>query len=147
MAEKSVGARIELKGEKEYSAAIKEAQRNLRVLRSELKAESAELGKNASEQDKNAAKAKSLKQQIQEQEKIVETMRAAMEAARREYGENSEAVAGWEIRLNISKGLPISTSLPVRMSSRVRSKVLPLLWLDWLAMYPFLNRLCFSRSG
>ena len=100
MADKSVGARIELKGEKEYSAAIKEAQRNLRVLRSELKAESAELGKNASEQDKNAAKAKSLKAQIQEQEKIVETMRAAMEAARREYGENSEAVAGWEIRLN-----------------------------------------------
>ena len=100
MADKSIGARIELKGEKEYSAAIKEAQRNLRVLRSELKAESAELGKNASEQDKNAAKAKSLKAQIAEQEKIVETMRAAMEAARREYGENSEAVAGWEIRLN-----------------------------------------------
>lgn len=100
MADKSVGARIELKGEKEYSAAIKEAQRNLRVLKSELKAESAELGKNASEQDKNAAKAKSLKAQIAEQEKIIETMKAALEDARQKYGENSDAVAGWEIRLN-----------------------------------------------
>ena len=100
MAEKSVKQRIELTGEKEYNAAIKEAQRNLKVLRSELRAESAELGKNATEQDKNAAKAKSLKQQIAEQEKIVETMRAALEEARMAYGDNAEVVSAWEIKLN-----------------------------------------------
>ena len=41
--------KIVLEGEREYSAALKEAQRNLKVLRSELKAETAELGKNATE--------------------------------------------------------------------------------------------------
>ena len=34
--------KIVLKGEKEYSAALKEANRNLKTLRSELKAETAE---------------------------------------------------------------------------------------------------------
>ena len=39
--------RIELEGEKEYNAALAEARRNLKTLRSELKAETAELGSNA----------------------------------------------------------------------------------------------------
>ena len=42
--------KIVLEGEKEYRNALKEAQRNLKTLRSELKAETAELGKNATEQ-------------------------------------------------------------------------------------------------
>ena len=55
--------RIVLEGEKEYSAALKEAQRNLKTLRSELKAETAELGANATEQQKNEAKLKNLAKQ------------------------------------------------------------------------------------
>ena len=50
--------KIVLEGEQQYKNAIKDAQRNLKTLRSELKAETAELGANATAQEKNAAKIK-----------------------------------------------------------------------------------------
>ena len=92
--------RIVLEGEKEYSAALKEAQRNLKTLRSELKAETAELGANATEQQKNETRARNLQKQIAEQEKIVKTLRAALTEAKEEYGDNEEVVAKWEQKLN-----------------------------------------------
>ena len=97
---KEIKQKIVLEGEKQYNQAIKEAQRNLRTLKSELKAETAELGKNATEQQKAEAKAKSLKQQIAEQEKIVKTLRAALAEAKAQYGENADEVAKWEVKLN-----------------------------------------------
>lgn len=92
--------RIRLDGEKEYSQALKEAQQNLRILRSELKAESAELGKNASEQDKARVKSENLKKQIAEQEKIVKTLQAAMAEAREKYADNADEIAKYEIKVN-----------------------------------------------
>jgi hypothetical protein len=65
--------RIELEGEKEYNSALAEARRNLKTLRSELKAETAELGNNATAQQKNEVRTKSLQKQIKEQEKVVKT--------------------------------------------------------------------------
>lgn len=92
--------RIVLEGEKEYNAAIKEAQRNLRTLKSELKAETAELGANATAQQKAETRAKSLKAQIAEQEKVVQTLRAALDEVKEKYGDNADEVARWEQRLN-----------------------------------------------
>lgn len=100
MANGDIRQKIVLEGEREYSSALKEAQRHLKVLRSELKAESAELKNNGTEQEKNAARVKNLKQQIQEQEKIVETYRKALDEVREKYGDNEEAIARWEIKLN-----------------------------------------------
>ena len=60
MADGDIKQRILLTGEKEYSAALKEAQRNLKTLRSELKAETAELGANATAQQKNEVKVNNL---------------------------------------------------------------------------------------
>lgn len=103
MAEKTIKQKIELTGEKQYNQAIKDAQRNLKLLQSQLKAETAEMGRNASEQDKAKAKAKSLQEQIAEQEKVVETLREALERAREEYGDNEEVVARWEMKLNSAR--------------------------------------------
>jgi len=100
VADKDIKQRIVLEGEKEYSSALKEAQRNLKVLRSELKAESAELGKNATEQQKNEAKLKNLQKQIKEQEKVVKTYEKALQEVREKYGDNEDAIAKWEIKLN-----------------------------------------------
>lgn len=100
MASKEIKQKIVLDGEKEYNQAIKEAQRNLKTLRSELKAETAELGKNATEQQKAEAKAKSLQKQIQEQEKIVKALRAALDEVKEKYGDNADEVAKWEQKLN-----------------------------------------------
>lgn len=92
--------RIVLEGEKEYNAALKSAQRNLKTLRSELKAETAELGSNATAQQKAQVKAKSLQQQIKEQEKAVKAHRDALEEVREKYGDNADAIARYEQRLN-----------------------------------------------
>jgi hypothetical protein len=92
--------RIVLDGEKEYSAALKEANRNLKTLKSALKAESAELGSNASAQQKNEVKARSLQKQIAEQEKVVATLQNALKEAKEKYGDNADEVAKWEQKLN-----------------------------------------------
>ena len=92
--------KIILDGEKEYSRALKEAQRNLRVLRSELKAETAELGKNATEQQKAEVKTKNLRQQIKEQEKVVKTLRDALDEVKEKYSDNADEIARWETKLN-----------------------------------------------
>lgn len=97
---KEIKHTIRLDGEKEYSQAIREAQRNLRTLRSELKAETAELGANATAQQKNEARAKSLKAQIAEQEKVVETLKKALAEAKRDYSDNEDVVQKWEQKLN-----------------------------------------------
>ena len=97
---KEIKQRIVLEGEKQYNQAIKEAQRNLKTLKSELKAETAEMGRNATEQQKAEARAKSLKQQIAEQEKIVKTLRDALAQAKEQYGDNAEVVHTWEQKLN-----------------------------------------------
>ena len=95
--------RIVLEGEKEYSSSIKEAQRNLKTLRTELKAETAELGKNATEQQKAEVKTKNLQKQIAEQEKIVKANAKALQEVKEKYGDNADAVAKYEQKLNESR--------------------------------------------
>lgn len=95
-----IAQKIVLEGEKEYSAALKEAQRNLKVLRSELKAETAELGKNATEQQKNETRSKNLQKQIKEQEKVVRAYEKALKEVKENYADNEEAISRWEIKLN-----------------------------------------------
>ena len=92
--------KIVLEGEKEYSSSIKTAQRNVKTLQSALKAETAELGKNATEQQKAAVKTKNLQQQIAEQEKVVQTLRAALKEVQESYADNADEIQYWERRLN-----------------------------------------------
>ena len=100
MATKEIKNKIVLEGEKEYSAALKEANRNLKTLKSELKAETAELGRNATEQQKNETRVRTLKKQIAEQEKIVRTYEKALAEVREKYADNADAIATYEQRLN-----------------------------------------------
>ena len=103
MANNDIKQKIVLEGEKQYRDAIKDAQRNLKTLRSELKAETAELGNNATAQQKNEAKVKSLKKQIAEQEKLVKANSEALEEVKQKYGDNADAVAKYEQKLNDSR--------------------------------------------
>lgn len=97
---KEIKQKIVLDGEKEYSAALKEANRNLKTLKSELKAETAEMGKNASEAEKNRVKRQNLRKQIAEQEKVVKTYRQALQEVREKYADNEDEIAKWEVKLN-----------------------------------------------
>lgn len=95
-----IKTKIVLEGEKEYNQELKDAQRELRRLRSELSAETAELGSNADEQEKNRVKTYNLRKQIEEQEKVVNTLKAALEEAKTKYADNDEVITKWEIKLN-----------------------------------------------
>jgi len=91
--------KIVLEGEKEYSAALKDANSKLRALKAELKAETTELGINAAANEKNALKVKSLKQQIEQQEKVVNTLKAALGEVEKNYSNNSAEVEKWRTKL------------------------------------------------
>ena len=100
---KEIKQKIVLDGEKEYSAALKEANRNLKTLKSELKAETAEMGRNASEAEKSRIKRQNLRKQIAEQEKVVKTYRQALQEVREKYADNEDAIASWEQKLNSAR--------------------------------------------
>lgn len=103
MANNDIKQRIVLEGENEYKRALQDANRNLKTLRSSLKAETAELGNNATAQQKNQVKVKNLQQQIKEQTKVVDTYKAELEEVRKKYGDNEEAIAKYEQRLNSAR--------------------------------------------
>lgn len=100
MADGTISSKLQLDGEQQYKKALNDAYRALRVMRSELKAETAELGRNASEQDKARTKMQSLQKQIQQQEKIVKTLEQALAASKKEYADNAEVQDKWEEKLN-----------------------------------------------
>lgn len=100
MADGTIKSKLQLDGEQQYKQALNDAYRSLRVLRSELKAETAELGRNASEQDKAKTKIAGLKKQIEEQQKIVKTLEQALADSRKEYADNQEVQDKWAEKLN-----------------------------------------------
>lgn len=96
----TIASRLQLDGEKQYQKALNDAYRSLRVLKSELKAETAELGRNATAQDKARTKISSLQKQIAEQQKVVKTLEKALAASRKEYADNQEVQDKWAEKLN-----------------------------------------------
>ena len=103
VANNDIKQKIILEGEQEYNRALKDARRNLKTLKSELKAETAELGNNATAQQKNEARIKSLQKQIKEQEKIVKTYKDALDQVKEKYSDNEDAIAKWEQKLNYAR--------------------------------------------
>lgn len=96
----TIGAKIVLEGEKEYKQAINNCNSAMRVLKSELKAVSAEYANNANTLEALRAKNDVLTKQQEEQEKKLALLRGALEKATQLYGENSEQVKEWQIKLN-----------------------------------------------
>ena len=96
----AIQQKIELTGEKEYRAALKAANNELKALRSALKAETAELGTNATAQQKNEVKAKNLRKQIAEQEKVVSQLQTLLGEVNEKYADNRELITKWETSLN-----------------------------------------------
>lgn len=100
MANRDIGPKIILEGEKEYRKAIADINREQRVLTSEMKKVSAEFDGNANSIDALNKKNEVLKKQYEEQEKNIRTLQGALEKAAEVYGENSSQVQDWQIKLN-----------------------------------------------
>ena len=95
-----IGAGLELSGEADFKRAVAGINKDLTVLGSEMGKVTAQFGSNANSMEALTAKADVYNKQIEEQKKKIDLIRAALESASREYGENSNQVKEWQIKLN-----------------------------------------------
>jgi chromosome segregation ATPase len=100
MADGDIGPKIVLEGEKEYKKAISDINKEMRVLTSEMKATSAQFDGNANSIDALTKKGDILKREYDEQVKKVRTLQGALDDVKNKYGENSDQVKDWQIKLN-----------------------------------------------
>lgn len=95
-----IGATIALDGEKEYRAAVKNCNTEMKLLKSELKLASEQFGKNANSMKAYSVRQESLTKQVDQQKEKIATLKGALENAKKEFGENSDQVQSWKIQLN-----------------------------------------------
>lgn len=96
----SIGPKIELQGEKEYRNALSSINKEMKVLTSEMKATSAEFDGNANSIEALRKKNDILNREYDEQVKKIRTLQGALENSKNVYGENSDKVKDWQIKLN-----------------------------------------------
>lgn len=100
MATRTVKARVELDGEKQYKQALSELQKGNQVLSSEMRRLQAEYKGNTESTEFLTKKGELLERQLLQQRDKVETLRQALQNAAREYGESAAATQDWQIKLN-----------------------------------------------
>lgn len=97
---KNIGAGITIDGFAEFKKAISEINQNMSVLGSEMRKVAAEFDNNAGSMAAATAKSDIYNRQMEEQRKKIDTIRAALATAAKEYGENSSQVKDWQTKLN-----------------------------------------------
>lgn len=94
---------IALDGEQEFKQALADANRNLRVMDSELKAASAEFKASGDAQQYFTEKNRNLKEQIAQQEQIVNALAEKLRQSAQATNGNSAQTDAWSIKLNNAK--------------------------------------------
>lgn len=97
---REIRTRISLDGEKEFKAALNDAQRAMRVMGSELKAASAEFEATGNREQLLTTRSKVLRQEIAQQEEIIRSLGLAVSDSAGKYRENSAVTDGYRIKLN-----------------------------------------------
>ena len=100
MATRTVKARVELDGEKQYKQALAELNQGNKVLASEMKKLQAEYKGNAESTEFLTKKGDLLQRQLQQQKDKVEKLKEALHASAEKYGESSKQTQDWIIKLN-----------------------------------------------
>jgi phage-related protein len=95
-----IGPKIGIEGEAEYKKAIAGINKDLSVLGSEMKKVTAQFSGNADSMQALTAKQDVYNKRADEQRKKIELMTGALDKAKKEYGENSDQVKNWQIKLN-----------------------------------------------
>jgi len=98
--EMNIGPKISLDGEKEFKAAIAGIGKDMAVLSSEMGMVTAKFADNADGMAAVTAKTDIYNKQIAEQQKKIDKIKEALTNASKEYGENSNQVKEWQIKLN-----------------------------------------------
>lgn len=100
MADKTIGTKLELKGEKEFNQQMKSINNGLKTTRSDMAALSAEFDDNANSIEALNAKQKLLRSSYAQHREKVEALTAQYEAAAAELGENSAKTQQYKQELN-----------------------------------------------
>lgn len=100
MSTRTVKARVEIDGEKQYKAALSDLNKGNQVLASEMRKLQAQFKGNESSTEALAAKGEVLERQLLQQKDKVQTLRDALANAAKEYGEADKRTQNWQIQLN-----------------------------------------------
>lgn len=100
MATRTVKARVELDGEKEFKEALARLNQGSKVLASELKKLQAEYKGNAESTEFLTKKGDLLQRQLQQQQDKISKLREALQASAEKYGEADKRTQDWIIKLN-----------------------------------------------
>lgn len=100
MPAREISTTIKLNGEEKFNAALREAQREMRVMASDLKAAAAEFEFTGDKQQLLTAKSRTLRDEIAQQDKIVEALTQAVKDSAEKYGDASKQTDGYRIKLS-----------------------------------------------
>ena len=100
MATRTVKARVELDGEKQFKQALSELNSGNKVLASEMKKLQAQFKDNASSTEFLTKKGDLLQRELLQQKDKVETLKQALANAAQQYGEADKRTQSWQIQLN-----------------------------------------------
>lgn len=103
MPQASISTKIILDGEKEYRAALRDIDTELKTLGTELKLSAEQYADSAGSVEALTAKSDILQQQLETQRKKVETLQGALESANETYGEGSRKSQEWQQKLNLAQ--------------------------------------------
>lgn len=100
MATRTVKARVELDGEKQFKQALSELNQGSKVLASEMRKLQAEYKGNAESTEFLTKKGDLLQRQLQQQQDKVNKLKEALQASAEKYGEADKRTQDWIIKLN-----------------------------------------------
>ena len=100
MATRTVKARVELDGERQYKQALSELQKGNQVLSSEMKKLQAQYKGNTESTEFLTKKGELLDRQLLQQKDKVQKLREALQNAAQQYGESSQKTQEWQVKLN-----------------------------------------------
>ena len=100
MAVREIKTSIALDGEQEFKQALADASRNLRVMDADLKAAATEFKVTGDAQQYYTEKSRNLKEQIAQQEQVVDMLVNAVRKSAAAFGESDAKTDGWRIKLS-----------------------------------------------
>lgn len=112
------GGTVKLDGESEYRKALSNITAQLGVVGSEMKKVTAEFGKNDKSIESLSKKDDILTKRLEAQENKVNTLRGALELAKKEYGETDTKTLKWEKSLNNAEAELIKTKKEIEENNK-----------------------------
>lgn len=114
MATRTVKARVELDGEKQYKQALSDLQKGNAVLGSEMRKLQAEYKGNTESTEFLTKKGELLERQLLQQRDKVQTLRDALKNAAQQYGESAQQTQDWQIKLNNAEAAQYDLEAAIR---------------------------------